>query len=111
MLLEWDKKNGEAPAPLLKDKFGSERRKAKTLNFSIAYGKTKTGLAKDWGVGEQEAEETILAWYEARKEVKEWQDHIRDKVTTPNPEPRIPNPELRTPNSEPLNAEAETRKP
>ena len=50
VLLEWDKSKGEAPAPMLKDKFASERRKAKTLNFSIAYGKTKHGLAQDWGV-------------------------------------------------------------
>ncbi len=35
---------------MLKDVFASERRKAKTLNFSIAYGKTKHGLAKDWNV-------------------------------------------------------------
>ena len=40
VLLEWDKSKGEAPVPLLKDKFASERRKAKTMNFSIAYGKT-----------------------------------------------------------------------
>ena len=38
VLLEWDSKQGKAPVPLLKDVFGSERRKAKTLNFSIAYG-------------------------------------------------------------------------
>ena len=25
-------------------------RRAKTLNFSIAYGKTPHGLSKDWGV-------------------------------------------------------------
>lgn len=35
---------------LLQDAFGSERRKAKMLNFSIAYGKTPMGLAKDWKV-------------------------------------------------------------
>ena len=38
-LLEWDKAaNGgrAAPAPLLKDAFATERRNAKTLNFSIA---------------------------------------------------------------------------
>ncbi len=39
---------GKPTAPLVKDKFGSERRKAKTLNFSIAYGKTVHGLANDW---------------------------------------------------------------
>lgn len=35
---------------LLQDAFGSERRKAKMLNFSIAYGKTPVGLSKDWKV-------------------------------------------------------------
>jgi DNA polymerase-1 len=40
VLLEWDKSKGEAPVPLLKDKYAAERRKAKTMNFSIAYGKT-----------------------------------------------------------------------
>lgn len=35
---------------LFKDAFGSERRKAKMLNFSIAYGKTPVGLARDWKV-------------------------------------------------------------
>jgi DNA polymerase I len=46
ILLEWDKKkDGEPPVPLLKDKYASERRKAKTLNFSIAYGKTAIGVS------------------------------------------------------------------
>ncbi len=40
LLLEWDKKKGNSPFPLLKDKYASERRKAKTMNFSIAYGKS-----------------------------------------------------------------------
>lgn len=50
VLLEWDYSKG-APGEdvkLVKDVFGSERRKAKTLNFSIAYGKTVHGLAADW---------------------------------------------------------------
>ena len=34
------------------DAFASERRKAKMLNFSIAYGKTPVGLSKDWKVPE-----------------------------------------------------------
>uniref|UniRef100_I2CP17 DNA polymerase I n=1 Tax=Nannochloropsis gaditana (strain CCMP526) TaxID=1093141 RepID=I2CP17_NANGC len=74
VLLEWDYAKGKPPAPLLKDKFGSERRKAKTLNFSIAYGKTAFGLSKDWGVSTKEAEAMLEAWYADRPEVKEWQE-------------------------------------
>lgn len=40
-------------------RFASERRKAKILNFSIAYGKTAHGLAKDFGTTLQEAEDTV----------------------------------------------------
>ena len=43
VLLEWDHNKGEAPAPLLKDTYSNDRRKAKVLNFSIAYGKTAMG--------------------------------------------------------------------
>ncbi|XWS51898.1 hypothetical protein CRYUN_Cryun11dG0021300 [Craigia yunnanensis] len=52
VLLEWQPQPDEEkpPVPLLKDAFASERRKAKMLNFSIAYGKTPVGLAKDWKV-------------------------------------------------------------
>jgi DNA polymerase-1 len=35
-LLEWDSKQGQAPAPLLKDRYANERKKAKIMNFSIA---------------------------------------------------------------------------
>ena len=76
-LLEWDGGADGAqapPAPLLKDMFASERRKAKVLNFSIAYGKTAHGLSKDWNVDLKEAEETVRRWYSDRREVREWQD-------------------------------------
>ncbi|GAQ90985.1 DNA polymerase I superfamily [Klebsormidium nitens] len=75
VLLEWDSKDGTvpAPAPMLKDVFGAERRKAKMLNFSIAYGKTAAGLSKDWKVTLEEAQETVKLWYAARQEVKRWQ--------------------------------------
>ena len=58
---------------MLKDVFGSERRRAKTLNFSIAYGKTVFGLSKDWGVTREEAKAMLDAWYADRPEVLKWQ--------------------------------------
>ena len=48
MVVEWGKSQGEATVPLLKEKYASERKKAKTVNFSIAYGKTAKGFAEDW---------------------------------------------------------------
>ncbi|KAJ0103159.1 hypothetical protein Patl1_04261 [Pistacia atlantica] len=76
VLLEWHPQPGEdkPPVPLLKDAFGSERRKAKMLNFSIAYGKTPLGLARDWKVSVEEARETVDLWYSDRKEVLKWQE-------------------------------------
>ena len=72
-LLEWDYSKGDPPKPMLKDMFASERRKAKTLNFSIAYGKTAHGLSQDWGVSIKEAEDMLQAWYDSRPEVEKWQ--------------------------------------
>ncbi|KAF4038940.1 DNA polymerase family A [Phytophthora infestans] len=73
-LLEWDHTTGkEPPAPLLKDKYGDERKNAKVLNFSIAYGKTAFGLAKDFNVSRKEAADTLEKWYSDRGEVRDWQ--------------------------------------
>lgn len=72
-LLEWDYSKGDPPKPMLKDEFASERRKAKTLNFSIAYGKTAHGLSNDWGVTTKEAEDMLKKWYDSRPEVLKWQ--------------------------------------
>jgi DNA polymerase-1 len=77
-LLEWDYSDGEPPKPMLKDQYASERRKAKTLNFSIAYGKTAHGLSQDWGVSQKEAEEMLQAWYNSRPEVEQWQKDTKD---------------------------------
>lgn len=76
VLLEWHPQPGEdrPPVPLLKDVYASERRKAKMLNFSIAYGKTAVGLARDWKVSVKEAKETVKLWYSGREEVLEWQE-------------------------------------
>ncbi|XP_038690170.1 DNA polymerase I B, chloroplastic/mitochondrial isoform X2 [Tripterygium wilfordii] len=76
VLLEWYPQPGEdrPPVPLLKDAFASERRKAKMLNFSIAYGKTPVGLSRDWKVSVNEAKKTVALWYGERQEVLEWQE-------------------------------------
>ena len=52
-------KNIWVDMPLLKDKYANERKKAKTVNFSIAYGKTATGFALDWGCSLEEAKKII----------------------------------------------------
>ncbi|KAK7300105.1 hypothetical protein RJT34_10939 [Clitoria ternatea] len=82
VLLEWHPRPGEdkPPVPLLKDAFGSERRKAKMLNFSIAYGKTPVGLSKDWKVSVKEAKKTVDLWYNDRKEVLQWQEQRKKEA-------------------------------
>ncbi len=76
VLLEAGEDGGGAgsSAQLLKDVYATERRKAKVLNFSIAYGKTAHGLSKDWGVTVKEAKAEIDAWYRDRPEVLAWQE-------------------------------------
>ncbi|MED6184111.1 hypothetical protein PIB30_117652 [Stylosanthes scabra] len=82
VLLEWHPQPGEdkPPVPLLKDAFASERRKAKMLNFSIAYGKTPIGLSKDWKVSVKEAKKTVDLWYNDRKEVLKWQEERKEEA-------------------------------
>lgn len=60
------------------DAFGAERRKAKMLNFSIAYGKTAQGLSRDWQVSVKEARDTLKLWYRDRKEVSAWQKRQKE---------------------------------
>lgn len=77
-VLERDGSNHIISAVLpLKEMFPVERRKAKTLNFSIAYGKTAVGLARDWNVSKEDAYETLSLWYKDRQEVKRWQDDCK----------------------------------
>lgn len=80
VLLEWDFSKGSPPVPLLKDKFASQRKHAKTLNFSIAYGKTAVGLAKDWGVDVNEATKIVDLWYKDRPEVRQWQNETIEQA-------------------------------
>jgi len=76
VLLEWNGEKSKIPAPLLKDVYSNERKRAKTLNFSIAYGKTVHGFAKEWEVSLDEAQKVIDQWYSDRPEVKTWQRKI-----------------------------------
>lgn len=80
VLLEWDYANGSPPAPLVKEKYSNERKQAKMMNFSIAYGKSSHGFAKDWGCSVEEAQEVLDAWYKERLEVKDWQDHVKNEA-------------------------------
>jgi DNA polymerase-1 len=82
VLLEWDSSQGTAPAPLLKNIYAAERKKAKTMNFSIAYGKTAHGFAKDWGCSYEEAAASLKRWYSDRKEVETWQESVRNLAVT-----------------------------
>ncbi len=66
VLLEWDDSKGTAPLPVLKNVFANERRRAKVLNFSIAYGKTAVGLAKDWKVETKDAQVDIHMYAHAK---------------------------------------------
>ena len=77
VILEWDFSKGDPPAPLLKEKFSNERKKAKIMNFSIAYGKTVHGFSKDWGCSMEEAQNTVDLWYNDRPEVRAWQKRVQ----------------------------------
>ena len=74
ILLEKTNDPNKKNIPLLKDKFQNERKKAKTMNFSVAYGKTSYGFAKDWNCSLKEAQQFVNLWYSDRPEVREWQE-------------------------------------
>lgn len=77
-ILEGEGSVGADSPPLLKDMFSSQRKKAKVLNFSIAYGKTVKGLAEDWNVSIEAARSTLQLWYKDRPEVRKWQEDCVD---------------------------------
>lgn len=60
----------------MKEKFPSERQKAKIFNFSIVYGKTVYGFSKDFEMEAEEVERYLDLWYRERPEVKAWQDVV-----------------------------------
>jgi len=64
---------GDCSIPLVKDKFPTERRHAKAVNFGIAYGLTARGLALQLECTREEAQEMIDRWHKAYPEVMVWQ--------------------------------------
>jgi len=74
---------GEVALDKVKEVYASQRRHAKTVNFGIAYGLTKQGLARQLGCSEKEGEDMISRWYKAYPEVKSWQeDTVRAALQT-----------------------------
>jgi len=67
---------GDGSIPTVKEKFGTERRNAKSLNFGLMYGLGPQGLSKQLDIDVHEAEETIERWYRSRPEVRQWQQRI-----------------------------------
>lgn len=47
------------------------------MNFSVAYGKTAFGFAKDWDCSLEEAENFLKLWYADRPEVMQWQENVK----------------------------------
>lgn len=47
------------------------------MNFSVAYGKTAYGFAKDWNCSVEEAEKFVDLWYQSRPEVLNWQEKVK----------------------------------
>ena len=54
------------------------------LNFSIAYGKTAHGLARDWKTDLEEAQQTVERWYADRPEVRRARVHLYCRRRSPN---------------------------
>ncbi|CAJ1392420.1 unnamed protein product [Effrenium voratum] len=74
VLDESEKKQGT----LVKEHFPELRKKAKTLNFALLYGKTAFSFGRDWGVPAEEAQAVIDRWFEAFPEVRAWMDQAHE---------------------------------
>lgn len=63
-----------------KKKFKTERDKAKTINFGIAYGKGAYGFSKDFGISEQESQKILDRYFAALPKVKASIDECHARV-------------------------------
>lgn len=64
------------------DKFGVERKTAKSINFGIAYGKSAFGFSKDWNVTEEEAQGVLDKYFNSYPEVKNAIDDTTKLIKT-----------------------------
>jgi len=64
----------------LEDVGADERRKAKAINFGLIYGMSAFGLAKQLGLGRNEAQSYIDTYFERYTGVKTYMDNIRAKA-------------------------------
>ncbi|EGR28819.1 mitochondrial DNA polymerase a, putative [Ichthyophthirius multifiliis] len=78
ILIDQDQDLNNSNIPLLKDKYGSERKKAKILNFSIIYGASAKSITEALGCSFKEAQEMIDKWYQEAPEVNQWQDKVKN---------------------------------
>ena len=60
----------------IKTKYALERSQAKTLNFSIVYGKSVKSLAEDLKLSERDATALLDAWFNTKQEVKTWKQEV-----------------------------------
>lgn len=70
-------RSSDSELTMVKDKFPEFRKRAKILNFALLYGKTAHGLAKEWNVPQQEAQQIIDKWFDAFPEIRDWDKAVR----------------------------------
>ena len=64
----------------VKDHFPELRKRAKTLNFALLYGKTAFSLAKDWDLSQGEASGIIDRWFQTFPEIEAWMKQLHQNA-------------------------------
>ena len=72
--------SGEITIGDIKAKYSTQRAQAKTLNFSIVYGKSVKSLAEDLLVSVTEAADLLESWFRSKPEVRAWNCAVVEKA-------------------------------